>query len=142
MVLLVSSTATMAFDPPILVGLSIKIILLLPPSSVHLGRAVSMERLGDWDTPSENFRYILSEHTILLGSDHPHLTSQPPPRSGLPIVILPVAPVCVDCLLFKATEPSPLQNSFSVRQKGGLPGPPTRNPCPRIHRCPGGLPIF
>ena len=36
----------------------------------------------------------------------------------------------------KDTEPSPLQNSFGVRQKGGLPGPPPRSPRPRIHRCP------
>jgi hypothetical protein len=27
-----------------------------------------------------------------------------------------------------------------VRQKGGVPGPPTRNPPPRIHRRPSGLP--
>ena len=27
-----------------------------------------------------------------------------------------------------------------MRQKGGVPGPPTRNPCPRIHRRPSGLP--
>ena len=26
--------------------------------------------------------------------------------------------------IFKDTEPSPLQDSFSVRQQGGLPGPP------------------
>ena len=26
--------------------------------------------------------------------------------------------------IFKDTEPSPLQDSFGVRQKGGLPGPP------------------
>jgi len=60
MVLLLSSTASrrnwLAFDPPILVGGINKTILLLQPSSVHLraearppGRAVSMERLGDWD---------------------------------------------------------------------------------------------
>jgi hypothetical protein len=43
--------------------------------------------------------------------------------------------------IFKDTEPSPLQlsDSSGVRQKGGLPGPPPRNPSPRIHRCPGGL---
>ena len=40
--------------------------------------------------------------------------------------------------IFKVTEPSPLQDSSSVRQKG-LPGPPPRNPRSRIHRCPGGL---
>ena len=40
---------------------------------------------------------------------------------------------------FKVTEPSLLQDSFSVRQKGGLLGPPARSPRPRIHRCPGGL---
>jgi len=28
---------------------------------------------------------------------------------------------------------------FSVRQKGGLPGPLPRSPRPRVHRCPGGL---
>jgi len=38
--------------------------------------------------------------------------------------------------IFQDTEPSPLQDSFGVRQKGGLPGPP-RSPRPRIHRCPG-----
>jgi len=35
---------------------------------------------------------------------------------------------------FKVTEPIPLQHSSSVRQKGGLPGPPTRSPRPRIHQ--------
>jgi hypothetical protein len=35
---------------------------------------------------------------------------------------------------------SAVQNSSSVRQKGGLPGPPTRNPSPRIHRCPSTSP--
>jgi hypothetical protein len=33
-----------------------------------------------------------------------------------------------------------VQNSSRVRQNGGVPGPPTRNPAPRIHRCPSGLP--
>jgi hypothetical protein len=34
---------------------------------------------------------------------------------------------CVHCVfIFKDTEPSPLQDSFSVRQQGGLPGPPPR----------------
>ena len=28
---------------------------------------------------------------------------------------------------------------ISVRQKGGLPGPPPRNPRSRIPRCPGAL---
>jgi hypothetical protein len=28
--------------------------------------------------------------------------------------------VCIECLFFKDTEPSPLQDSFSVRQKGVL----------------------
>ena len=36
--------------------------------------------------------------------------------------------VCVGCLFFKDTEPSPLQDSSSVRQQGGLPGPPPRSP--------------
>jgi hypothetical protein len=36
--------------------------------------------------------------------------------------------VCVGCLFFKDTEPSRLQDSFSVRQQGGLPGPPPRSP--------------
>ena len=31
---------------------------------------------------------------------------------------------CVECLFFKVAEPSPLQDSLGVRQKGGLPGPP------------------
>ena len=48
--------------------------------------------------------------------------------------------MCVVCLSFKDTEPSPLQDSFSVRQQGGLPGPPPRSPSPRIHRRPGVLP--
>ena len=43
--------------------------------------------------------------------------------------------------IFKDTEPSPLQDSSSVRQQGGLPGPPPRSPSPRIHRRPGGLPL-
>ena len=41
--------------------------------------------------------------------------------------------------IFKDTEPSPLQDSSSVRQQGGLPGPPPRSPSPRIQRRPGGL---
>ena len=46
----------------------------------------------------------------------------------------------MNCLFFlKVTEPSPLQDSSSVRQKGGLPGPPPRSTAFRIHRCPGGL---
>ena len=44
--------------------------------------------------------------------------------------------VCVECLigkqkkpiLFKVTEFHTVQNSSRVRQKGGVPGPPTRNP--------------
>ena len=32
--------------------------------------------------------------------------------------------------IFKDTEPSPLQDSFSVRQQGGLPGPPPVVPDP------------
>ena len=36
--------------------------------------------------------------------------------------------VCVSCLFFKDIEPSPFQDSFSVRQQGGLPGPPPRSP--------------
>ena len=41
--------------------------------------------------------------------------------------------VCVYCWLFifKDTEPSPLQDSFSVRQQGGLPGPPPVVPDPK-----------
>ena len=38
--------------------------------------------------------------------------------------------VCVGCLFFKDTEPSPLQDSFSVCQQGGLPGPPPVIPHP------------
>ena len=38
--------------------------------------------------------------------------------------------------IVKVTEPSPLQDSSSVRQKGSLP---PRSPPSRIHRCPGGL---
>ena len=49
--------------------------------------------------------------------------------------------VCVGCLFFKDTEPSPLQVSSSVRQQGGLPGPPPRSPPSRIHRLPGVLPL-
>ena len=46
---------------------------------------------------------------------------------------------CVLSVYFKVTEPSPLQDSFGVRQKGDLPGPTLRSPASRIHRCPGGL---
>ncbi len=43
----------------------------------------------------------------------------------------PDSGVCV-CWLFilKDTEPSPLQDSSSVRQQGGLPGPPPVVPDP------------
>ena len=34
--------------------------------------------------------------------------------------------MCVGCLFIKDTEPSPLQDSFSVRKQGGPPRPP---PC-------------
>ena len=34
----------------------------------------------------------------------------------------PDSGVCVGCLFFKDTEPSPLQDSSSVLQQGGLPG--------------------
>ena len=33
------------------------------------------------------------------------------------------SPACVLVFIFKDTEPSALQDSFSVRQQGGLPGP-------------------
>ena len=33
-----------------------------------------------------------------------------------------------------------VRNSFRVRQNGGVPGPPTRNPCPRIQSCRGHIP--
>ena len=54
-------------------------------------------------------------------------------------------PVFVECLigkqkkpiLCKVTELSSVQSSFRVRQNGVVPGPPTRNPCPRHRRCPG-----
>ncbi len=60
--------------------------------------------------------------------------------------------VCVECfkvnwktketnsLLGHRAEFHTVQNSSRVRQKGGEPGPPTRNPAPRIHRRPSGLP--
>jgi hypothetical protein len=35
-----------------------------------------------------------------------------------------VSAVCIECLVFKITEPSPLQDSFGVRQKGDLLGSP------------------
>ena len=41
--------------------------------------------------------------------------------------------------IFKDTEPSPLQDSSSVRQQGGLPGPPPRSPRPRRSRFAGTL---
>ena len=43
--------------------------------------------------------------------------------------------------IFKDTEPSPLQDSSSMRQQGGLPGPPPRSPPSRIHRRTGVLPL-
>jgi hypothetical protein len=58
--------------------------------------------------------------------------------------------VCVECLIGKQKKPilfqghraefHTVQSSFRVRQNGGVPGPPTRNPSSRIHRCPSGLP--
>ena len=33
-----------------------------------------------------------------------------------------------------------VRNSFRVRQKGGVPGPPNRNPCPRHRSCRGHIP--
>ena len=42
-------------------------------------------------------------------------------------IMMMLRPLCVCWLfIFKDTEPSPLQDSFSVRQQGGLPGPPPR----------------
>ena len=53
-------------------------------------------------------------------------------------------PVCVDCLFLRSPSRVPyrteLRNSSRVRLKGGVPGPPTRNPRSRIHRRPSGLP--
>jgi hypothetical protein len=51
--------------------------------------------------------------------------------------------MCVLLVVYflKDTEPSPLQDSSSVRQQGGLPGPPLRSPPSRIHRRPGVLPL-
>jgi len=54
--------------------------------------------------------------------------------------------VCL-VFIFKVTEPSPLQDSSGVRQKGGTPAcairaypdPPPLSPSSRIPRCPGGL---
>ena len=60
--------------------------------------------------------------------------------------------VCVECLIGKQRNQfslgslsrvpyrTELTESSRVRQKGGVPGPPTRNPSPRIHRRPSGLP--
>jgi hypothetical protein len=42
--------------------------------------------------------------------------------------------------ILKDTEPSPLQDSSGVHQKGDLLGIPPRSPQPRIHRCPGSQP--
>ena len=38
------------------------------------------------------------------------------------------------------TEYCTVQNSFHVRQKGDVPGPPTRNPGPRHRSCRGHIP--
>ena len=53
-----------------------------------------------------------------------------PPESLIQNPSLPRRPMprlycqgCVGVFIFMVTEPSPLQDSFSVRQKGGLPGP-------------------
>ena len=62
------------------------------------------------------------------------------PRAAPSQLLRRVRGVCVGCLFFKDTEPSPLRDSFSVRQQGGLPGAPPRSPRPSIHRLPGGLP--
>jgi len=35
------------------------------------------------------------------------------------------------------TVENSVQSSFRVRQNGGVPGPPNRNPRPRHRRCPG-----
>ena len=57
--------------------------------------------------------------------------------------------MCVECLIGKCenketnslsghrAEFHTVQNSSRVRQKGGVPGPPTLNPPPRHRRCPG-----
>jgi hypothetical protein len=45
--------------------------------------------------------------------------------------------------LFKVTEPSSVPYrapSACAKSRGVVPGPPTRNPRSRIHRCPSGLP--
>ena len=65
------------------------------------------------------------------------LSSPPSPSVGQ---VTAVECVCW-LFIFKDTEPSPLQDSFSVRQQGGLPGPPPRSPSSRIHRRPGVLPL-
>ncbi len=58
------------------------------------------------------------------------------------LLLVPSVSLLLQCVLsvyFKDTEPSPLQDSSSVPQKGSLLGPPPRSPASRIHRCPGGL---
>ena len=38
-------------------------------------------------------------------------------------VVVPGMAVCVECLFLRTPSRGPLQDSFGVRQKGGLPGP-------------------
>jgi hypothetical protein len=129
----------------------------------------SYEKLGSKPPNGSLFGIIGYELTLLLQACRPSrgraqrprrssllLLPHPPPRnrwkwisgsSSFPskfrnynLFPLPPRCVCVGCLFFKDTEPSPLQDSSSVRQQGGLPGPPPRSPPPRIHRRPGVLP--
>ena len=72
------------------------------------------------------------------GSPRARPQRDPGPDSGTGTVT--VTGVCW-LFIFKDTEQSPLQDSSSVRQQGGLPGPPPRSPRPRIHRRPGVLPL-
>ena len=47
--------------------------------------------------------------------------------------------VCVDCLFLRSPSRVPYRTELIPRAPKG-PGPPTRNPAPRIHRRPSGLP--
>ena len=80
--------------------------------------------------PGANLGIVRSLSTI-----HPYRDSEAARlRLCLPTPGLTLFSVCVCVLvvylplIFKDTEPSPLQDSFSVRQQGGLPGPPPRSP--------------
>ena len=89
--------------------------------------------------------------------NHPHLTMPAPPRGhahsrttaggtaarsqgfrSWRSFLKSFWSVCVGCLFLRSPSRVPYRTELLPRApNGGVPGPPTRNPCPRHRSCPG-----